>query len=462
MLRFASAMLSGPRSWVTRSPGFAVAWGLLALASVCLAGHGNNNNNNNAVGGISISPEGVLSMPVEVNKVGLRDYYRENLAKLPAELTKPTELRKISLKQIEAAIKASGKNLAVGLPEEIRFLAGIQRIEYIFIYPEQNDIVLAGPGEGWKVDDNANYVGVTTGRPVIRLEDLVVALRTVDNARQGGITCSIDPTAEGRQRLDQMLTSVRQFGPGVLDGIEKALGPQQVTVTGVPETSRFARTLVASDFRMKRIAMKLDASPVAGLPSFLDMMKGGAGALDNMMPRWWIACDYQPLAKSEDGLAWQIRGKGVKVMTEDEFIGEDGSVTGTGKVNPIAQKWADKMTEKYDELSVADPTFGDLRNAMDLCVVAALIEKEGLLDKAGLKIPALRGEDNTLAIQEFNAPKTVDTQCSFVKRGREFVITASGGVEITSWQVCEKTENDAKVGETRTTAAPAGQSMWWN
>ncbi|ADB18255.1 protein of unknown function DUF1598 [Pirellula staleyi DSM 6068] len=459
MLRLCAAKLAGFGGYVYRSPLFASALAVLALATVCLAGHNNNNNNNNAVGGISISPEGVVNKQVEVNRIGLRDYYRENLMKIPAELNKPTEMRKVSLKQLEAAVKASGKNLSVNQSEDIRFMAGLQRVEYILVYPELGDIVLVGPGEGWKVDDNANYVGVTTGRPVVRLEDFVVALRTVDNARQGGITCSIDPTAEGRQRLDQLLGSVRQFGPGVLDGIEKALGPQQVTVTGVPATSRFARTLVASDFKMKRIAMKLDASPVAGLPSFLDMMKGG---LDNMMPRWWIATDYEPLAKSEDGLAWQIRGRGVKVMTEDEFIGDDGSVTGTGKVNPIAQKWADKMTEKYEELSVADPVFGDLRNAMDLCVVAALIAKEGLLEKANLKIPTLLGEDNNLAIQEFSAAKTIDTQCSFVKRGREFVITASGGVEISSWQACEKSEISAEVKKVHSTAAPAGNSIWWN
>ena len=85
--------------------------------------------------------------------------------------------------------------------------------------------MLAGPGEGWKVDDNGNYVGVTTGRPVLRLEDLVVALRTVENARQGGISVSIDPTAEGRQQFERYMRTQKTFNPAVLGGIEKALGP---------------------------------------------------------------------------------------------------------------------------------------------------------------------------------------------------------------------------------------------
>src|SRR5690606_7337347 len=158
------------------------------------------------------------------------------------------------------------------------------------------------------------------------------------NARQGGITCSIDPTAEGRQQFEAFMARQKKFDPAVLNGIEKALGPQQISLTGVPTNRRLARMLVASDYHMKRIAMKLDPSPVAGLPSFIDMLKS-RGQLDNMMPRWWMACNYEPVAKTADGLAWEIRGPGVKVMTEDELIGSDGSVKGTGKVNPIAQKW---------------------------------------------------------------------------------------------------------------------------
>jgi len=57
---------------------------------------------------------------------------------------------------------------------------------------------LAGPGEGWKFDQDGNAVGVTTGLPAVRLDDLLVALRTVEAARTEGISVSIDPTADGR------------------------------------------------------------------------------------------------------------------------------------------------------------------------------------------------------------------------------------------------------------------------
>lgn len=135
-------------------------------------GQGGNNNgffNNRSVGGISIAPDGTLSLATVADFRGLRDAMLEGSAKVSSELGERVKLRKISLRALEAALQAardSGKDL----PDEIRYLAGIQLIQYVFVLPEENDIVLAGPGEGWKVQDNGYVVGVTTGLPVIRLD----------------------------------------------------------------------------------------------------------------------------------------------------------------------------------------------------------------------------------------------------------------------------------------------------
>jgi hypothetical protein len=443
------------RPWWLAAAGF-----ILALATLSQAGH-TGFGRIGAVGGVSIEVDGVVgAVNVEARRQ-LREHYLKEFKPIAAELNQPVELRKISLKAIEEACAKAEKHTTYYLPDEIRFLAGIQRIQYVFIYPEENDIVLAGPGEGWKIDENANYVGVTTGRPVLRLEDLMVAFRTVHDARQGGITVSIDPTEEGRRRLNELKQGMKQFTPATAASFEKALGPQQITITGVPDTSRFARMLFCSDYHMKRIAMKLDASPVKGLPSYVDMLKQGSGKPANMMPRWWLACNYEPLAKSPDGLAWEIRGPGVKAMTEDELIGEDGSVKGTGKANPAAQKWADLMTAKYDELSVKQPVFGELRNLMDMCVVAALITKEDMLAKAKLEIPTIAKKDSKMELTYWHAPKTVPTQVSVTRGGGDVIVTASGGVEITSWQVADKSVENAAVGEVRAKSAKPG-SLWWN
>jgi hypothetical protein len=414
----------------------------------------------NSVGGVSINPEGVLAIAGPLDMKRLQDELSKDFRAPAAELSKPVELRKISLKAIEAAIRESTKNRVADLPDEIKYLAGIQRIQYVLLYPENNDIVLAGPGEGWKLDGKGNVVGVTTGRPVLNLEDLIVAFRTVDAARQGGVSCSIDPTAAGRQAFEQFMKQQTTFNASIPAGIERAMGYQEITVSGVPDTSHFARVLVAADYKMKRIGMKLEAAPVKGLVSFIDL---APARLDNMMPRWWMACNYEPIGKSDDGLAWELRGTGVKVMTEDEFVDySNGKATGTGKTSPAAQKWCEQFTSKYDELAAKEAVFGDLRNIMDMCVVAALVKKEGLQAKAQCELPELTSAKGKVVLESLPAPKKVATQSSALKRGTNWIITASGGVAIDSWQAADKTEMSPAAAAVRAKAKAAGDNLWWN
>ncbi len=434
---------------------------VMAQSALVLAG-GFNNFRNPSVGGISINVYGVVAEPLKSDRNKLLKKLREEIGKAPQDLNAPTGLRMISLRGLEAAIEDAHVNNLGKLPDEVQFLAGLQRIEYVFLYPEANDIVIAGPGDGWRIDEKANVVGLTTGRPIILLDDLLVAFRNARNAAQGhGISCSIDPTAEGRQKLNAYLAKQTTFNRGIPAGVERALGPQQVSITGVPADSHFARVMVAADYQMKRFAMDLEAAPVKGMPSFVDMMAAKRAKLGNMMPRWWLACNYEPVARSEDGLAWQLRGNGVKAMTEDDFISAAGAAKGTGRANPMAQQWADTMTEKYDELTAKEPIFGELRNLMDLCVVAALIERHHLLDEVNLDLPLIRGSKKGLSIDKWLPPKTIATQCSFQKVGREYIITASGGVQVESWAVARETEMSADVEQVRTRAKAVDKKNWW-
>jgi hypothetical protein len=149
-------------------------------------------------------------------------------------------------------------------------------------------------------------------------------------------------------------------------------------------------------------------------------------------------------------------------MTEDDFV-EGGKVKRSGKASPVAQQWADTLTAKYGELSVQDPVFGELRNVMDLCVITALIQREDMLHSLNLELPNLTSEEHGVKLQAFYAPKQVDSRCSVTKSGRDFIITASGGVEINSWSVIERVEPSAEVGKLRENAVgKQGKSLWWN
>ncbi len=435
---------------------------VMLVAVVCPSLNAQIFERTRSVGGVSIDADGILGNATVDDLGKLSRLSAEALQEVPGELGKFAEMRKISLRRLEAEIEKSIQDKKP-LPDEIKYLAGLQQIRYIFVYPEQQDIVLAGPGEGWKIDAKGNVVGVTTGKPVMLLDDLLVALRTARGAANGGINCSIDPTAEGLTRLRRHASSLRTIGnpQATALGIERALGPQQISVQGVPATSHFARVLVAADYRMKRLAMNFEPAPVTGLPSFLNMITATGRGMANMLPRWWLEPNYEPMLRDADGLAWELRGGTVKAMTEEDFLTAAGNRQHTGKADPTAQRWADNMTDKYAELAVADPIFGDLRNCMELAIVGALVTKERLTEKAGLQMSTLLDPDD-VEVEAFPAPKQVDSKASLMKKGRNWVISASGGVQVDSWFYADRVEQSDTPAEARPATLPGGSNWWWN
>lgn len=418
-------------------------------------------NNNRSVGGISIDPSGLLQNAVRDDLLALARARQEASEQVPADLNAAVPMRKVSLRGLEKAVAESLKS-GKPVPDAAKYLAGLQRIEYIFVYPEQQDIVLAGPAEGWKIDARGNVVGATTGRPVLLLDDLLVALRSAQAAARGGISCSIDPSPEGLSRLQKSLNNLVRSGDPqqAMTEIEQTLGPQTISVQGVPAESHFGRVLVAADYRMKRIAMGFEPSPVRGLPSFLQML--GARGSGSLLPRWWLEPRYEAVLRDADGLTWNLRGASVKAMTEEDFINAQGQKEHSGKPHPLAQKWADMMTEKYGELAVAEPVFGQLQNCVDLAVVAAVVVKERLGEKAGLSLPVLL-DDQSLKTEAFVAPKTVATKASVLKKSGGWVISASGGVLIPSWSIADTARQSDDCSAARTKTNYKTSSAWyWN
>ena len=445
---------------------------LVVLAAVLFifpaASHGQNININNGggaglavpartVGGVAIDAQGILEN-VRTDALGqLAKLRAEALQKIPAGLNVFSDSRKVSLRRLEAAIEQSMKS-GKPLPDDIRFLAGLQQIRYIFVYPEEKDIILVGPGEGWKVDARGNMVGVTSGRPVMLLDDLLVALRTAQAAAQGGISCSIDPTADGIARFKQFMSN-KPTVQHAAAGLAEVMGMQQITVEGVPATSHFAQVLVAADYRMKCLGMNLQPPPQGvKLPSYLQMVPSNSSIIGT--PRWWMEPKYDPLLRDKDGLAWQLSGASVQTLTAEEYDNAAGQRQTINKVNPLAKKWAENMTNQFAALALAEPVFGELRNCMELAVVGALIVKERLPDKAGYSLPVLMSSQD-LQPAEFNAPKQVPAQVSMLPKGQKYIVSVSGGVAINSWIIADNTQQTDAVASIRAKATPSDDAKWW-
>jgi hypothetical protein len=457
-------MISGtkPVSFVTRCALALVGCSVVVAPSPTAFGQFGNffGNQNGVVGGVSVDATGTLRSATERERSGLLKELRNSVRAPSGEVNVPTDLRMISLTKLQSAVEAA---VASGRPlsEEIRYLAGLQRIEYVFVYPESKDIVLAGPAEGWVVRDDASVVGATTGRPVIQLENLLIALRNTAATQQAPMSVSIDPTPEGEVRLRQFLGSLngRNFNPSQAEPMmKKAMGPQIVTLSTIPTDSRMASTLVAADYQMKRYAMGLDQSPVKGMASYLQMIRN-SGASETQ-PRWWMACDYDAILHSADRMAWQLTGLGVKALTEDELVAASGRRTQTGKANRAAQAWADNFTRNFDALSSQNAVMGDLRNIMDLNVVATIIDAHELESVAGCDLGLLRSGVQT---PSYRTPKAIDPQCSFVRGAAGWTVTASGGVEVNPWKmVSTLAKQNEELSAVRSKASAGDGSWWWN
>lgn len=429
---------------------------LLAAALLAVGSQAHAQLVNQAVGGVFVDPQGMIRSATQDELGQLHRIRAEVLSTIPEGLDQPAGERKISLRQLDEAI---AKSAASGqpLPTEVLVLGGLTRIRYVLVYPEQHDIVLVGPGEPWKLSAGGEYVGAESGQPVLLLDDLLVALRAVSSPTPSVLSCSIDPTPEGLQRIRTLSSRLTpNMNPQqAARAFEQQLGPQVVSVTGVPESSHFARVMVAADYRMKRIAMGLEPSPVAGLPSFLKFIGSSGGA---SLPRWWLAPDYQPPVRDADGLAWELPGGSVKTMAENDFLDATGVKRQTGKADPATQKWADVMTSKYEELAQVEPVFGQLRNCMDLAVVAAIMVTHDLPAKAGATFASLMSAEGVEAIA-LDPPKRVASQATLVRK-RNWIV-ACGGVQINPWSLVEQSrESDALAQVRSQTSVPAGQ--WWS
>jgi hypothetical protein len=118
------------------------------------------------------------------------------------------------------------------------------------------------------------------------------------------------------------------------------------------------------------------------------------------------------------------------------------------------------MTDNYSALSKALPIFAELRNCMDLAVISALLVKEDLPAKAGCHLSLLLDEKQ-LAVANYAVPKSVDSRASLIRKGHDWILSLSGGVQIDSWSVLNRVETRQILSITRRDATPVEAGRWW-
>ena len=307
-------------------------------------------------------------------------------------------LRKISLPRLEQSIRLLAA-IGIGPSEAMRNLAGMTRIEYILVYPETGDLVLAGPAGDWRKDEDGSIVSVDGGKPVIQLDDLVLMLR--NNIEGGGrFGCSITPRQEKLAQTQRYIdsTSRTPLRPSTrkrwLDGLRDNLGYQDISIYGIDPRTRAARVIVEADYHMKLIGMGL-ADGVLGVESYLDTIDvrpneppPGLGVL-----RWWFTLNYEGFETTPSRDAYRLIGPGVRVMSENELLAKTGKRIHTGQSDELNLRFAHSFTRHFDALSRKYPIYAQLRNVFDLAMLSAVVHAEGLATQVGWKMEHFLDDD---------------------------------------------------------------------
>lgn len=391
-----------------------------------------DNNFIQPIAGVEVDPDGVLRVR-EFDPALSAQRMAAARQSLPADLQRRSPMRKISLQRMEAAV---AERLAAGQEptDEMKALAGLTAVRYVFYYPDSKDIVLAGPAEGFAADGSGRVRGIDTGASTLLLEDLIVALRAHGPQASGSqvISVSIDPTPEGLARLQAFLNQVGSTTtPGqtqaIASGLRDSLGMQTVTIRGVDPRTHFAQVLVEADYRMKLIGIGLERTPIK-MKSYVERANPIAVSA-NAMERWYFEPNYECVRVDDDGFAMELVGDGVKLVGENERVGADGTRAATGKVNKASQGFTLEFTEKYPQIAASVAVYGQLKNLIDLSIAAAYIRQQDFFAQSGWDMPVF-GDENRFAVETYTAPYQVETAVNAIWKGSRLMTPLGGGVQI--------------------------------
>ncbi len=424
--------------------------------------------------GVIIDPQGTLRKMVSTASSDELSVLRRAVAfRAPDDnVQKSSPLRSISLPRLEKELQlraAQGKGPTVAMA----LLAGLRRIQYVFVYPESGDLVIAGPAGDWRLSEDNRFVSAETGEPIVQLDDLIVVFRQMADGPDLRFGCLIAPTQEGLARVKAFAeqSAQRPLKHGTrdawLDQLRQQLGQQNLEVYGIDPQSRAASITLEADYHMKRIGMGIERG-VRGVESYLDLARKDETAAGSMsVLRWWFTLNYDSVTATAERNAFAITGPGAKVLSENELLEADGRRVHTGQSDALNRQFAASFTEHFDELCQCYPVYGELRNICDLALVAAMVERQGLAETIGWEMSHFRDRD-ACPIRRGPIPRAVDSVVNHrsTRRG-EFIVGVSGGVRIDPGYLLRtkslSSDRQNRLASQRSAILPpaAEDNRWW-
>ncbi len=406
---------------------------LLAIAFCCISsppalaywqgGGAGGGGAGGGAGGILIDTEGVLQ-PLQIQAAIVP-------RKGPKGTARPGDVC-VSLKWLSESLERPSDG---PLSPAIEILGGLTRIDQVIVDRESRDILLIGPGEKQRPDKSSTFVGEATGRPLMRTGDFLDMLAAAQRGRLS-VRCSIDPEpARLRQYNEQIQATVGAVNASNAAAwyasLARILGRQNITIEGISADSRSGNVLAAADYSMKRIALGLETSGVKEIKGQLAYASGDTGS---QMKRWWFAPHYENLAVNSDRTVYQLAGPRVRLLAQQELVLDDGRRVNADHNRPSTEAFARQFSAHFEELTETRPIFADLKNQFDLAVVAALIVRERLFERAELQFRASPAWQKRLSPPQ-SIPRFVESGANLRRVGRGTIIGVVGGVEIQTGEV---------------------------
>lgn len=425
--------------------------------------------------GVYVDAAGLLQRRAITNDARLADVRGEALAaSANRDVMRTSRLRKVSLTRLEREVQL---RYARGLaPDDaMQNLAGLTRIEYVLVYPESGDIVVAGPAGAWTENEEGRVVNRESRDPVAQLDDLVVVLRNAFS-QEAKFGCAITPREENLAKTKAFVEASAQspLKPGGRDKwvkqLRDTLGRQDVTVFGIDSQTHAAHILVEADYHMKLVGMGL-AEGTLGVKSYLDTVEVGPnGELPPMnVLRWWFTLNYDAVSATKTRDAFALKGPGVKVLSENEMLTERGERVHTGQSDALNSQFAHSFTKHFETLADKYPVYAELRNIFDLALVAGIVRSEDLAQQCQWHLTHF-GAEGAYQPRLDHAPKEVDTVVNHrVVRGKHIVAGISGGVSVDASALAAKkaiqVDDYGALSAERVSSTPkkvTARGWWWD
>ena len=425
-------------------------------------GGGAGGNGNGGVGGIRIDASGLVErvvIPV-MNARALQKLLESSAAKsLPSELNHSSDQRKVSLRDLDREIDRL-LTAKQPLADAIGNLAGLTRIDYVFIADDGHDVIIAGPAEGFAMQPDGRVVGIVSHRPVLCLDDLLVAIRTASEKTTFG--CSFDPEPARLAQTQQLLkqntraasASAAQQGFQQIGGV---LGHWNVRVFGLPESSHMAAAMVDADFALKRLTTGDENPQVAGFKSYFSMMRPNADS----MRRWWFSPRYEAIEANAQQTAFRFSGPRLQVSAQDEIVDANGNRQDAPATHVSLEKYAQQFTEKIPALAENVPAIAQLQNMVDLLVTVALIGKTRAAGRLDWD-PLAFNDEQRLPVQQFGVSKETPSIVKVRMAGSRTVMgLIAGGVMVTPRRVLADMKPTADEATLELPVRTDQNSSWW-